>query len=196
MDKMKNNHPDQLMHKMIDRANRNVNKTISLIDDLLNVSRINAGQLHLNKKKTAIADLITECCSHFKHETGYDILIEGDSPIELDIDEGRIEQVIINFVNNAIKYAPESKEIQVSYKKNGQKIKISVTDKGPGILPEKLPYLFERYYQVENTHGGNSGLGLGLYICSEIIKKHNGDIGVESEPGKGSTFWFTLPAEV
>jgi signal transduction histidine kinase len=196
MDKMKNNHPDPAMHKMIERANRNVNKTISLINDLLNVSRINEGQLHLNKKPAIIADLINECCSHIKYETGYDILVEGDSSIELDIDEGRIEQVIINFVNNAIKYAPESKVIYVNYKKNAQKIKISVTDKGPGISSEKLPHLFERYYQVDNAHSGNSGLGLGLYICAEIIKKHNGEIGVESELGKGSTFWFTLPVEM
>nr|WP_260170786.1 PAS domain-containing sensor histidine kinase [Mucilaginibacter lappiensis] len=196
MDKIKNNHPDPLLHKMIDRANRNVNKTISLIDDLLNVSRINEGQLYLNKKRSVIFDLINDCCSHIKYETGYDILIEGDSSIEADIDEGRIEQVIINFINNAIKYAPESKLIEVGYEKNGQHVKIEVTDKGPGISPEKLFHLFERYYQVKNNSSGNAGLGLGLYICAEIIKKHNGKIGVKSELGKGSTFWFTLPANM
>lgn len=194
MDKMKNGYPDPLMHKMIDRANRNINKTISLIDDLLNVGRINEGQLYLNKKRSVISELIKECCSHIKYETGYDLLIEGDSSIVADIDEGRIEQVIINFINNAIRYAPESKLIYIGYEKSGSKIKISVTDQGPGISPEKLPYLFERYYQVKNNKSGDAGLGLGLYICSEIIKKHNGEIGVESALGKGSTFWFTLPA--
>ena len=72
--------------------------------------------------------------------------------------------------------------------------KISVIDHGPGIAPEMLPYLFDRYFRVDSSGSQYSGLGLGLYICAEIIKKHNGQIGVDSEAGKGSTFWFTLPA--
>nr|WP_260180732.1 PAS domain-containing sensor histidine kinase [Mucilaginibacter lappiensis] len=194
MEKMKSSHPDPMMHKLVDRANRNVNKTISLIDDLLNVGRINEGQLYLNKKRSIIFEVINDCCNHIKNETDFDILVKGDPSIEADVDEGRIEQVIINLINNAIKYAPESVIIEVSYEKTGQEIKVSVTDQGPGIPLEKLPHLFERYYQVESNNGGKTGLGLGLYICAEIIKKHNGEMGVESEPGKGSTFWFTLPA--
>jgi len=71
--------------------------------------------------------------------------------------------------------------------------RVSVTDKGPGIPPDKVPHLFERYYRVDSVGMQFSGLGLGLYISSEIIKRHGGHIGVESEPGKGSTFWFTVP---
>ena len=100
---------------------------------------------------------------------------------------------MINFVNNAIKYAPESKEIRVNIKKVNDLVKVSVTDEGPGITEDRVPHLFDRYYRVDSTGLKYSGLGLGLYISAEIIKKHKGEIGVYSEPGKGSTFWFTLP---
>ncbi len=125
----------------------------------------------------------------------YNIITKGDLDIEVDADAVRIEQVIVNFVNNAIKYASTSKEIIINIEKIDDQLKVTVLDKGQGIEKEKLPYLFDRYYQVENS--GNSyrglGLGLGLYICAEIIKKHHGKIGVDSKLGKGSAFWFTLP---
>jgi signal transduction histidine kinase len=72
-------------------------------------------------------------------------------------------------------------------------LKVAVIDNGPGIAPEKVPFLFDRYYRADHTGSQYSGLGLGLYICSEIIKRHGGQIGVESQVGNGSTFWFTLP---
>lgn len=101
--------------------------------------------------------------------------------------------MVINFVNNAIKYAPKSKEILINIERLNDKAKISVIDKGPGIASDEISHLFKRYYQVDHKGGQYSGLGLGLYICAEVIKKHNGEIGVESELGKGSAFWFTLP---
>jgi signal transduction histidine kinase len=96
-------------------------------------------------------------------------------------------------VNNAIKYAPGTKEIYANIEKINNMAKVSVSDNGPGIATEKLPYLFDRYYRVDSSGMQYSGLGLGLYISAEIIKGHNGQIGVDSELGKGSTFWFTLP---
>ncbi|WP_244214344.1 sensor histidine kinase [Pedobacter jejuensis] len=100
---------------------------------------------------------------------------------------------MVNFVNNAVKYAPGNKEIKVKIEKIGNTAKVSVSDGGPGIAPEKIPYLFDRYYRVDSSGSQYSGLGLGLYICAEIIKKHNGHIGVDSELGGGSTFWFVIP---
>ena len=101
--------------------------------------------------------------------------------------------MVVNFVNNAIKYAPQSKDIFLCAERVNSDAKISVKDNGPGVAPEKLPYIFDRYYRAEINSFNNSGLGLGLYISSEIIKKHGGQIGVDSKPGDGSTFWFTLP---
>lgn len=113
--------------------------------------------------------------------------------IKVYADAARIDQVVINFINNAIKYAPESKEIRICIEKVNNMAKVSVIDKGPGIPLEKLRHLFDRYYRADSSGSQYTGLGLGLYISSEIIKKHNGTIGVDSEVGKGSTFWFTLP---
>ncbi|MCY1692750.1 ATP-binding protein [Exiguobacterium sp. SL14] len=108
-------------------------------------------------------------------------------------DEHRIEQVVINLVNNAVKYAKDSEEIHISIESLENEIKVSVRDFGNGISESLLPHLFDRYYRVEHMSKSYSGLGLGLYICSEIIKKHSGKIGVDSKLGEGSTFWFTLP---
>ena len=100
---------------------------------------------------------------------------------------------MINFINNAIKYAPKSTEILIKIHKTVNEVKVSVIDKGPGIPLDKMEHLFNRYYRVYNSGSKYTGLGLGLYICSEIIKKHGGKIGVDSELGNGSAFWFILP---
>ena len=100
-----------------------------------------------------------------------------------------------NLVNNAIKYAPNSLTIDIIIEKTVDSAKLSVQDYGMGIPVEKQGPIFNRYYRIDSTIGHGSSLGLGLYICSEIIKKHNGEIGVNSELEKGSTFWFTLPVQ-
>ena len=99
----------------------------------------------------------------------------------------------MNLVNNAVKYAPESKTVFVHISKTGSLVRVAVEDRGAGVPQEKIPHLFERYYRVHSTGVRGSGLGLGLYISAEIIRKHGGKIGVESKEGQGSTFWFTLP---
>lgn len=108
-------------------------------------------------------------------------------------DQQKIEQVLINLVNNAIKYAPKSLEIILRVEKLPQGVKITVIDHGPGIAREYLDQLFDRYFRVDRKNHQSSGLGLGLYISAEIIRRHGGDIGMDSEPGKGSAFWFNLP---
>ena len=112
----------------------------------------------------------------------------------VEADNQQIGQVMINFITNAIKYAPKSDQIIITARKISEhEIKISVKDNGPGIPKEKLQYLFERYYRTNYQGQKFTGLGLGLFISADIIKKHGGKIGVESEEGKGSEFWFTLP---
>jgi PAS domain S-box-containing protein len=195
LDRNKENPTAPIIPKLIGQANKSLDRVSILIEDLLNVSKLNQGQLHLNKTQINICDVINDCCQHIRMEAAHSIITDGDLQLEAHADADRIEQVVLNFVNNAIKYAPESKEIHIRIKKENEMAKVSVSDTGPGIPPEKVPHLFDRYYRVDSHGMQFSGLGLGLYISSEIIKRHDGQIGVETEMGKGSTFWFTIPLE-
>ncbi|WP_317196520.1 ATP-binding protein [Pedobacter sp. ISL-64] len=142
-----------------------------------------------------MGDWLSASCCHVKVEGKFRLHISESEPLFVETDEHRIDQVLVNFVNNAMKYAPNSTDIYISAEKLGDKVKISVRDQGQGIPPEKLPYLLDRYYRVDYTGGGASALGQGLYICSEIIRRHGGEIGVDSHLGDGSTFWFSLPLD-
>jgi PAS domain S-box-containing protein len=193
LDRMKNNPPPEMFRRLIEQSGRSMQKISDLIDDLLNVSRASESQLRLNKTTFTITDLLEACCSHVRAAGKHKLTIQGDLYLQVHADEHAIDQIMVNLVNNAVKYAPGSPEIFLIISKEGDAAKIAVRDTGPGIPPDKLPHLFDRYYRVEVPGFQKSGLGLGLYICSEIIKRHGGQIGVESELGKGSTFWFTLP---
>jgi two-component system CheB/CheR fusion protein len=194
LDRIKDNPSAKMLPSLIERANKSMERINILIEDLLNVGKISGGHLQLNKTRFTIATLINDCCEHVHTSGIYSIITNGDLAAEVYADAERVDQVVINFVNNAMKYAPESKEININIAKANDFVKVSVIDKGPGIPLKKLPHLFERYYQADNSGNQYSGLGLGLYICAEIIKKHGGQIGVESSLGTGSTFWFTLPS--
>nr|WP_067060204.1 PAS domain-containing sensor histidine kinase [Mucilaginibacter sp. L294] len=193
LDRMKTNPSPQILPKLIEQSNRSMDKISTLIEDLLNLSRMNEGQLKLDKTQFTIAEMLNQCCNHVRVVGKHELILQGDEELQIIADEHRIDQVIVNMVNNAVKYAPNSKQIFFNVEKAGDMARISVRDTGPGIAPDKLSHLFERYYRTDASGYQNSGLGLGLYISAEIIRKHGGEIGVDSELGKGSTFWFTLP---
>lgn len=183
----------EVLNRLINQANRSMDKVSRLINELLSVSRLTRGNISLNKTFFRISDLLNSCCTHVREDSKHELEFEGEIEREVYADEHRIEQVIINFVNNAMKYAPDSRVIYFSVKRLESEIKISVRDTGPGISPKQQPHLFERYYRVDHHFTSNSGIGLGLYISAEIVNRHGGTIGVDSVPGEGSTFWFTLP---
>ena len=160
---------------LITLSNKSLDKFTIFIDDLLNASKVNEGQLHLKKKLINLSQEIGNCCNHVQLAGIYTLKFEGDLEVKVYADGERIVQIMVNFVNNSLKYAPDTKEISVITEKLNGMVKVSVIDQGPGIEPEKIPYLFERYYQVQrNGTKYSSGLGLGLYIVSEIVKKHGG----------------------
>ena len=194
LNRIKNEPPSPMLPNLIELANKSLDKVIILIKYLLDASNVNEGQLRLNQKLFTLSKVIEECCHSISIEGVYNITIEGDMELQVYADAERVNQVVINFITNAIKYAPESKDIRIRIEKINNMAKVSIIDKGPGIAASKLVHLFDRYYRAGSSSTSQySGLGLGLYIASEIIKKHQGDIGVDSELGKGSTFWFTLP---
>jgi PAS domain S-box-containing protein len=191
--RMKDNPSPAMLPNLIVQANKSLGKVNVLVEDLLNASKANTGQLHITPKHFLLVEAVNECCNDLINEGNYVLNIWGDKDIQVYADVTRIGQVVLNFVTNAVKYAPDSKEISICIENINGMAKVSVIDKGAGISSQHLRFLFDRYYRVDHNGSHYTGLGLGLYICSEIIKKHHGTIGVESELGKGSVFWFTLP---
>lgn len=184
--------PPELV-KFGQNAQHHVTKLINLVEDLLNTTKIEQGQLALNKTIFTMADMIDGCCSHIRLAGEYNILYQGDHSLKVFADQFKIDQVIVNLVNNAVKYAPQSKDIIINVERQDRATLVSVTDRGDGIPKDQIKQLFERFFRVKEQAAKTSGLGLGLYICAEIIRRHSGEIGVESTVGEGSTFWFTIP---
>ena len=179
--------------KMTKNAEKHVIKLNYLVDDLLSSTKIEQGQLSLNKTTFILAELVEDCCTHIRLEGKYHINYRGNTSFKIFGDRHKLDQVLVNLVNNAVKYAPESLEIIVDAEHKNGSTKISVSDSGKGIAPENLTNLFDRYFRVAKNNNHTSGLGLGLYISAEIIRLHGGNMGVESELGQGTTFWFTIP---
>ncbi len=178
--------------KMYELASLQAKKLTSLVNDLLNITNLEHGQIILHKTNFIISQLAKDCFNAIV-TAKYSLTVTGDLALSVFADACKVEQVIANFINNAIKYAPDSKNILIVIEEVNSCAKVSIIDKGAGISESKIPFLFDRYYRADHSGIKSSGLGLGLYICAEIIKQHFGQIGVESEPDEGSTFWFTLP---
>ena len=176
------------------KAIRQVDKIIELIKDLLDVTKIQSGKLELNKSNFLLKELIDECFEELQDSSiGHKLILEGDASCEIFADRNRIEQVLINLISNAIKYSPKAGKVITKVTRLNKGVKIAITDFGIGIPKEKLHLIFDRFYRVDETSHKFAGLGLGLYISSEIVIQHNSSIKIESEEGEGSTFWFILP---
>ena len=118
-----------------------------------------------------------------------------EAPVPVVADADRIGQVVTNYVTNALKYSQGDQPVAIQVARDGAWARVSVEDHGPGLLASEQERIWERFYQAKGMHaqsGSGTGLGLGLHICKALIEGHGGKVGVESEVGKGSTFWFTL----
>lgn len=180
--------------KYIQRTQIQLEKLNNLVADLLDISKIESGKMKLNKKTFNFQKLLRNAVDIVRQTTnGHEIMVNAAADAEVYGDEVRIEQVIINYLTNAIKYSPHSQHIQVNAHVEHDRLKVSVKDAGIGIPAEKQKKIFQKFYRVEESSNRFQGLGIGLYICAEILKRHQGTYGVQSIPGEGSEFYFTLP---
>lgn len=180
---------------MLAKADAQVNKLSLLINELLDVKKIETGQLQFHEEHfdlNELVDEITEESSRMLNRHRVNCTHIGKCRVYGD--RNKIGQVITNLLDNATKYSAADTNINICVIAKNDKARCSVQDQGMGIPRDQLGKVFERFYRVsgesENTY---AGLGLGLYISSEIIKRHKGNMGVESDEGKGSTFYFELP---
>jgi two-component system sensor histidine kinase VicK len=189
---------DTVTAGMLRRASKQLDKMTKLINGFLDVARFEAGKMHIEKKRFDMAVLMREVEEGFVTEvTSHRFIFQPVEETWANIDKDKIEQVIDNFISNAIKYSPPYTTIQIACVTSGNYAHVSVRDEGMGIRPQDQEKLFDRFYRVEGQETKSiAGFGIGLFICKEIIERHEGTIGVDSEPGNGSTFWFTLPIEL
>jgi len=178
----------------VERTLSQVDKLNSLISDLLDISKIQSGKLEFNKKEFDFDSMISGLLEMTRqNHPDYQLEYTGHAGVPVYGDEMRLEQVVTNFISNAIKYSPKEKKIIIHTRSDESNVHFSVTDFGIGISKEEQKNLFRKFYRASEAAPYFQGMGLGLYICSEIIKRHNGSVGVDSEPEKGSTFHFTIP---
>jgi signal transduction histidine kinase len=173
-----------------------------LVNDLLDTSRIQAGRLALQLKPVdlaVIARLAVEEQRQVAPERTILLHLPTGGPVAVNADAERIGQVVTNYLTNALKYSDEEMSVEVGVHVDGQRGRVWVRDQGPGIPQDEQEHIWERFHRVagiEVQSGSGIGLGLGLHISKTIIEHHGGIVGVQSRPGQGATFWFTLPLAV
>ena len=179
----------------IAKMDNQINKMVTLIYDLLDISRIQSGQMDFNLRKVSLDDLIKTVIDDLQPGIrSHKIILNGQSGSFIFADEDRIVQVVANLISNAVKYSPDADRVLVTVKKKKKNgVRISIRDFGIGISRNDQKKVFERFFR--GGSGGNTfpGLGIGLYVSEQIVRRHNGKLWVESEEGKGSVFHFDLP---
>jgi two-component system phosphate regulon sensor histidine kinase PhoR len=187
-----------VQQEFLTRMIHEVDRLMALVNDLLDMSRMESGRLELTLGDVDLAEVIGETFTTLgtlADQKG--ISLESalsEKPLIVRADRLRLEQVLINLVGNAIKFTDGPKPVRVTAEAGDDTVTVKVIDQGPGIPEEEIPRLFDKFYQVTSSaKRAAKGTGLGLYICRLIVEAHGGHIGVTTELGKGSTFYFTVP---
>ncbi len=170
-----------------------------IIDDFLDLQALEAGQIELTTQSVSICEIVKKVIRQFAaYASGKHTTVDADLPDDLpmcEADPDRLNQVVSNLISNAIKFSPLGAEVQVRVREVDSYIRLEVEDNGPGIPPDEIPLLFEEFTRLSNhPTGGEVSSGVGLAIAKTLIEMHGGQIGVNSQVGRGSTFWFEIPA--
>jgi signal transduction histidine kinase len=178
-------------------AERNITRLIALINELLDMEKMESGKLELVQETIPLSPVVSRSLDSVRGlaEEHHVTLLVGKVDCNIYADSKRIEQVLVNLLSNALKFSPENSTITVSATSDEQWAEVSVRDEGRGIAAKYHDAVFQRFRQVLPSDSDKGGSGLGLAICKAIIEQHEGKIGILSQEGKGSTFWFRLPAK-
>jgi PAS domain S-box-containing protein len=183
---------------LLARAAAAADRQDRLVNDLLDVSRIHAGRLEMRPEPCDLATIVRDRVEEQRlsePERDIRLRLPADAlPVVADPD--RIGQVVANYLSNALKYSEAKMPVTVSVAREGTVVRVAVRDRGPGLPPEERERVWERFYRatsVTTRNGSGVGLGLGLHIAHTIVERHGGTVGIDSDLGKGSTFWFALP---
>jgi signal transduction histidine kinase len=180
-------------------ARNNSDRLFEMIEDLLDLARFEGGAALIEKKPIACRQLVDEVAKREKElivSRGLELKVEAEPNLpNVEVSRARIDQVFSNFISNAVKYSPPGSTVTLSARRDDAKnVRFSVKDEGTGVSKELRRRIFDKFFRAPES--GDEGAGLGLSIAREIVLAHGGNIGVESEKGKGSEFFFTLPAQV
>ncbi len=184
---------------LLDRTDQQITRLTRIVNGLLETARINGNTMDLLFELTELNNLLREIEQNghqLPATRSMQVHIPEDKALLVMADTTRIKHVIIHFLSNAHKFSPLERPIEIFLSEDEHMAKIAVKDAGPGIAPEEQKRIWERFYRVPGIailNGSEVGLGLGLHISHSIIEQHHGKIGLQSKPGEGSTFWFTLP---
>jgi signal transduction histidine kinase len=186
---------DEATYAHLTKMDRQLSKLTDLIFNMLDISKMKDEHLELNRAVFDFDRMVREVVESLQYGTpSHTILVHDKSEVQVYGDEDRIAQVLVNLISNAIKYSPRAKRVVVTLARQKDRAVCSVQDFGIGIESAHLKRVFERFYRIsDGIHRTYPGLGIGLYLSAEIVERHGGTIWVESEKGKGSTFYFSVP---
>jgi signal transduction histidine kinase len=189
---------DEVLHALAQTTLQQGERLNRLVDDLVDTSRIHAGRLELHLKRADLVSIVRRMVEEQCQAAPERSISFSPNVTSLFVcaDAVRLGQVVTNYLTNALKYSQEDCPIEVGVQGEGQQGCVWVRDQGPGIPLAEQEYIWERFHSVpgiEVQSGSGIGLGLGLHISKMIIEHHQGQVGIQSSPGHGSTFWFTLP---
>ena len=193
------NNLDKDQKRHVESAFQSVSILIDMVNSLLDVSRLEAGEMPLDLSICDLGSLVNEALDLVgsiakRNQVSYE---PPQEPASVTCDSDLIRRVITNIVGNGLKFIQENGEVRIEVKREGENVRVAVTDTGPGIPPEYHDKIFEKFGQVEiRQQKQKYSTGLGLTFCKQAVEAHGGLIGVDSELGKGSTFWFKLPFRI
>ena len=188
------------LERTLEQADAPTRRLNRMAMDLAEVAHIQSGRLSLQRVPSDLVAIVREVVKQQRlasPDRRINIILPKQ-PVHVEVDQDRIEQVLTNYLTNALKYAPADRPIEVRLQGNAERVRVEVSDQGPGLSPQQRERVWERFYRIHDGQAekpAEGNLGMGLYICRHFIAQHGGQTGVDSTLGAGATFWFTLPRD-